>query len=179
MSSIILVGFMGTGKTVVGKKLAEKLGLKFVDLDMLIEEKLGMSIREIFERFGEPYFRRIEREVVSEMSKHHVRDDGLVIATGGGVVLDSRNVADLKSMGTMIHLCARPDVIVMRTADTHHRPLLETEEREMEVHHLLMVRRPYYARADYEIDTSDLSVENVVEKIMHHLQEPYNGPRVG
>ena len=161
--------------------------MKFVDLDELIEEKCGISIREIFDQCGEHYFRVIEREVVTEVSTSNVKRNAkrnasrqsLVVATGGGVVLENHNVANLKNMGCMIHLYARPDVILKRTKDAHHRPLLEMEDREKEVHHLLMERRPFYSKADYEIDTSELTIEDVVEKIMRHLQESSNGAGTG
>ena len=179
MNSVILIGFMGTGKTVVGKRLAERLCMKFVGLDVLIEEKMGMSIGEIFEGFGESHFRRIEREVVSQVTKHKAGGDGLVIATGGGVVLDSRNVAELKNMGTLIHLCARPGVILKRTEGTHHRPLLERENRERNIQRLLREREALYSRSDFEIDTSDLEVEEIVEKIVRYLKESHDGPGVG
>lgn len=175
MRGIVLVGFMGTGKTVVGKMLAERLHMEFVDLDALIEERLGMSIRDIFDGFGESYFRRVEKEVVSESSKK----DGLVVAAGGGAVLDSENVTNLKNMGRIIHLSARPDVILDRTKDAEDRPLLETADRRKRIAVLLAKRAPFYGRADYEIDTSDLGVEDVVEKIVSYLKESFDGRSVG
>ncbi|UCE18950.1 MAG: shikimate kinase [Gemmatimonadota bacterium] len=175
MMNIVLVGFMGTGKTVVGRRLAERLNMIFVDLDSLIEEKLKLSVNEIFERFGERFFREVERGIVSQISNRR----GLVVATGGGVVLDSRNVATLKKLGCMIHLFARPDVILERTRDTHHRPLLETGDRKIRIEHLLNERRPFYTQAHCEIDTSDLDVEDVAGKIIRYLQESCHGPRTG
>lgn len=171
MSSIVLVGFMGVGKTVVGKMLAEELKMKFVDLDELIEEKRGMSIGEIFEQFGEYSFRKVEREIVSEISK----GNNLVVAAGGGAVLDSQNVRNLRNMGTMIHLSARPDVILKRTGNEYHRPLLECGDRAKRIQRLLEERRPFYARADCEIDTSDLRIEDVVERIINCLRESSDG----
>ena len=171
MNNIVLIGFMGTGKTAVGTRLAAKLHKEFIDLDECIEERLYMSIREIFDIFGEAYFRKVEKEVVSEISKR----DGLVVAAGGGAVLDSENVSNLKKMGSMIHLSARPDVILKRTQHEHHRPLLETEDRGKQIAVLLAQRTPFYAEADYEIDTSDLGVEDVVEKIVNYIQEQFDG----
>jgi shikimate kinase len=175
MNSIVLVGFMGAGKTVVGRRLAELLDMVFVDLDELIEEKLKMSVNEIFERFGEHFFREVERDVVSEISNR----DRLVVATGGGIVLDSRNVENLKDLGCLIHLFARPDVILDRTKDSHRRPLLETRDREVRIERLLNERKPFYAKAHYEIDTSDLDVEDIAEKIICYLQESSYGPGMG
>ncbi|MFQ6091562.1 MAG: shikimate kinase [bacterium] len=175
MRGVVLVGFMGTGKTVVGKKLAERLQMKFIDVDGLIEERSGTSISEIFDRFGEPHFRKVEKEVVAEVSA----GDGLVVATGGGAVLDPENVTNLKSMGKMIHLSARPDVILERTKDADDRPLLETADRRKQIAALLAKRAPFYARADYEIDTSELSVEDVVDEIVSYLKESFDGRSVG
>jgi shikimate kinase len=175
MKGIILIGFMGTGKTVVGRRLAERLGLNFIDTDGLIEDTLGMSIERIFEQHGEPYFRKIEKEVVASIS----RDHGLVVATGGGVVLDGENVANLKRMGTIIHLSAGPDVILERTRSQGHRPLLQTEDAKRRIENLLDQRAPLYAVADLEIDTSELGFEDIVERILRYLQESENGSGTG
>jgi shikimate kinase len=167
MKGIVLIGFMGTGKTVVGKRLAERLQMKFRDVDALIEERLGSSIGHIFRKYGEPYFRKIEREIVAHISNHH----GLVVATGGGVVLDPENVVNLRKIGSMIHLSARPDVILDRVKGERHRPLLETQDREGQIAVLQARRGPFYAVADLEIDTSELNIEGVVERILAYLQE--------
>jgi shikimate kinase len=171
MNGIVLVGFMGTGKTVVGRSLAQRLGIKFLDVDDLIEEKLGMSIEDIFERCGEPYFRKVEKEVVAQISKN----DNCVVATGGGAVVDIENVINLKSMGRMIHLVARPDVILTRIQGENNRPLLKTGHRHRRIAALLTKRASFYATADHEIDTSELGIEDVVEKILRYLQEPIHG----
>jgi shikimate kinase len=171
MKGVVLVGFMGAGKTEVGKSLAERLGMKFLDVDAIIEERLGMSIGQIFQRHGEAYFRKVEKEVVADISNA----DGLVVATGGGVVLDSENVVNLKRLGKMIHLIARPDIILTRLKRKNDRPLLEAADREKRIETLLARRAPFYARADHEIDTSELGVEDVVEQILHYLREPCHG----
>jgi shikimate kinase len=171
MRNIVLVGFMGTGKTAVGKKLAERLHMEFVDLDAQIEERMGMSIGEIFHQFGEGYFRRLEKEVVSELFEH----EGLVLATGGGVVVDNENLIRLKEMGDMVHLRANPEVIFNRTKDGHHRPLLEKENRQNHIGQFLSERMKYYTEADLEIDTSDLSIDGVVEEIIYSLSEASHG----
>lgn len=171
MSSIVLVGFMGAGKTAVGNMLARRLGKSFIDVDLLIEEKSGLTINEVFDRHGEPYFRRIESEMIADISK----SDDLIVAAGGGAVVDDSNLANLQKMGHLIYLSARPEVIHERTKHKHHRPLLETEDRRERIAHLLEQRRPYYARADYEIDTSNLTVEDVVERIVMYLRELHHG----
>jgi shikimate kinase len=167
MKGVVLIGFMGTGKTAVGKRLAERLQMNFRDIDALIEEKLGSSIELIFRKYGEPYFRKIEREMVAHISSRQ----SLVVATGGGVVLNPENVVNLKKIGRIIHLSARPDVILGRIKDEHHRPLLESQDREGQVEVLQAKRASFYAVADLEIDTSDLSIEDVVERILSYLRE--------
>lgn len=171
MKNIVLIGFMATGKTAVGRKLAEALHMKFVDLDDLIVEHKGITIAEIFDRHGEAHFRKLEREMVARVSRRRF----LVVATGGGVVLDPENVSKLKRMGRMIHLSASPEVILERVSNEDHRPLLETADREGRIRDLLSRRAPFYAIADLEIDTSGLSVDEVVVEIVRHLQEAVHG----
>ena len=171
MKNIVLIGFMAVGKTAVGKKLAEALHMKFIDLDDLIVEQRGLSISEIFVQYGEAHFRELEREMVAQVSRRNF----LVVATGGGVVLDPKNVSNLKKMGVMIHLSARPEAILERVLNEDHRPLLETADREGRVRELLLQRAPFYAVADLEIDTSGLNVDEIVMEIVRHLQESSHG----
>lgn len=161
MKNIILVGFMGTGKTAAGKSLARRLKMKFVDIDGLIEEREGMKISDIFASKGEPYFRKAEREIIEEISAR----SGLVIAAGGGAVIDEDNVKNLKSSGIMVCLAARPDKIFERTKGHVHRPLLNVSDPREKIAELLAKRAEYYARADHRIDTTDLSIDEVVTKI--------------
>jgi shikimate kinase len=167
MSSIVLIGFMGTGKTAVGKKLAERLGLEFIDLDAVIEQRRGVTISEIFRRHGEPHFRRLEKEALAKVAR---RND-VVLAAGGGAVLDRENVEKLKKMGPVVHLMAGPGVIEERIAGQHHRPLMEVEDRRKQIENMLAVRLPFYAVADLDIDTSRLSVEEAAERIVTRLKE--------
>jgi len=161
MKNIILVGFMGTGKTAVGKALARRLKMKFVDMDDLIEGREGMKIPDIFASKGEPYFRSVEKEVAREVSAQ----SGLVIAAGGGAVIDGENVKNLKSSGVMVCLTATADKILGRTRAHTHRPLLNVSDPKEKISELLAKRAEYYARADYRIDTSELSIDEVVRKI--------------
>lgn len=162
MKNIILVGFMGTGKTAVGKELAKKLKMKFIDMDDIIKKREGMKISDIFEQKGEPYFRDVEKEVAREVSKQ----SNLVIAAGGGAVIDKENIKNLKSNGIMICLNASPDKILERTKRYAHRPLLNVPEPSKRVWELLAKRAQYYARADYQIDTTNLTIDEVVQKIL-------------
>ncbi len=161
MKNIILVGFMGTGKTVVGRALATRLKMKFVDIDGLIEEREGIKISDIFASKGEPYFRKTEKEIVREVSAQ----SGLVIAAGGGAVIDEDNAKNLKSSGIMVCLAATPDKIFDRTKGHTHRPLLDVSDPREKIAELLAKRAEYYARADHRIDTTDLSIDEVVRKI--------------
>lgn len=162
MKNIVIVGFMGTGKTVVAKGLAEKLNRDFLELDGIIEGKEGMSIREIFEKKGEAYFRKIEKEAVKEAAKKQ----GLVISAGGGAIIDEENFRNLKRNGTIICLEASPDVILKRTKGNTCRPLLNVGDPKKRIEELLKKRKPYYKKVDFRIDTDNLKIEQVVEKIM-------------
>ena len=112
-TNIALIGFMGVGKTAVGKALAEKLGRSFVELDLLIEQKVGKSIPDIFQQDGETAFRELEIEVTNEVSK----DKNLVIACGGGIVLNKINIDRLRENARMVYLTASPGVILKRVAN--------------------------------------------------------------
>lgn len=162
MNNIYLVGFMGTGKTSVGKELARKKKRPFVDLDELIELREERLIADIFAKDGEPYFRRLETQVLKEVSK----EKKLVVACGGGIVTNTQNIKIMKESGVIICLTASPKVILKRTSGCVHRPLLNVKEREKQVSQLLKMRAPYYAQADKTIDTSLLSLKEVVAKIL-------------
>jgi len=166
MGNIILVGFMGTGKTTVGKALAKRLGYRFVDMDDIIEEREGMKISEIFEKKGEQYFRRGESEVAADIP---LRSD-LVVAAGGGAVINEENVRNMKKNGVMFCLFASPERIFERTKGHTHRPLLNVGDPLGKISELLAKRAEYYARADHRIDTTDLSVNEVVGRIEEHLK---------
>ncbi len=166
MKNVVLVGFMGTGKTAVGKVLARRLGMKFVDMDDAIEVREGMKISDIFEKKGEPYFRSVEKAAVNDISSQ----SGLVVAAGGGAVIDEENIRNFKSGGVIFCLVATPDRIFERTKGHIHRPLLNVSDPKEKISELLAKRAQYYARADYRIDTTDLPVDGVVDKIMEYLK---------
>ncbi|NQT95527.1 MAG: shikimate kinase [Candidatus Omnitrophica bacterium] len=172
MKNIVLVGFMGTGKTEVGKIVAQRLQRQRLCLDDMIEWKVGKPVVRIFKEDGEPYFRKIEAEVVREASK----DKNVVLDAGGGVVIDENNVKYLKEHGILICLMARAEVIYQRTKGHLHRPLLNTPDPVASIDKLMKEREEYYNRADYKIDTSDVPLEEVADKVIeiyeHH--EPEN-----
>ncbi len=171
---MVIVGFMGTGKTVVGSELAKGLGVRFLDTDRLIEEAQGMSIAEIFSQKGEKAFRKMEKQVVRNVVSSAEREP-CVVAAGGGTVIDSENRQRLKTIGLMICLQADPEVIHARTADDAGRPLLPASQnsgnmdRLSAIAELLTVRRPFYEIADMCIDTSQRGVGDVVASIIEQL----------
>lgn len=164
--NIALVGFMGAGKTVVGKALSRQLGMIFIDSDDAIVEKEHRAISDIFAKDGEPYFRKVEKEVIKEISQR----DGLIIACGGGVVLDKENMSNLKRNGLVVYLQATAEVIFERTKSYAHRPLLNVEDPQREIVKILEQRLPFYSQADYAVDTSDLTIEEVVNKILEIIK---------
>ena len=162
MKNIVLVGFMGTGKTAVGKKLARILKMKYVSTDDIIEGREKRSINEIFTKEGEPYFRKVEKEVVKDVSGIK----NLVIAAGGGVVLDDGNIKNLKRDGVLICLNATPEEVLKRTGTSFHRPLLNVPSPLEKIRELLEKRKPYYAKADHTVDTVGKKIDQIVDEII-------------
>ncbi len=161
-SNIILVGFMGTGKTSVGKLLAQRLNMEFLDMDDVIVEREGKSIPHIFNESGEPYFRMLERKLVEELSKQ----SGLVIAAGGGIVLNSNNIADFSRTGVVVCLNATPEVILKRVGNDTNRPLLMSNDRMQKIRDLLESRRKLYDAIPLQINTDLQTLEQVVDTIL-------------
>ena len=169
MKNVVLIGFMGTGKTSVGRLLASRLGCAFHDLDRKIEERCGMSIPAMFREHGEPYFRAREKEAVRAAAGR----TNLVIATGGGTVKDAENVAMLRQHGILVALIADVDTILQRTAARGTRPVLDhaaAGDRRAAVARLLEERRPLYEDADITVDTGGRSPLEVAEHIMQALR---------
>ncbi len=163
--NIYLVGFMGTGKTSVGRALAKSKKWNFIDLDELIELKQQRSIVDIFAAQGEPYFRKIEKKALKQVSAEHK----FVVACGGGVVLDPDNIKLMKKTGILICLCATCQIILKRVSASTLRPILNVANPQERIELLLKMRAPYYRQADKSIDTSKLSVKQVVAKISKML----------
>ena len=162
-TNIALIGFMGAGKTAVSRLLAEKLGKEMVELDSLIELKVGKSIPDIFKEDGEAAFRRLEIEVTREVAGNRNQ----VIDCGGGVVLNQINIDRLKKGAVVVNLTASPEVILQRVLDDSSvRPLLENSNKALNIRELLKFRQPLYERAaDIMIDTSEMDIETVAERI--------------
>lgn len=167
-SSLALIGFMGTGKTAVGRTLADRLGKEFVETDNLIEKRAGKSIPEIFRQDGEIAFRELEIAIIKGVAAR----DNAVIACGGGIVLNKINIDRLAKKCIIINLKATPSVIARRTSDDEdERPLLAVADRLVEIRELLHYRQPYYQRAaDFEVNTSRLSITAVVDEIIKKLK---------
>lgn len=162
MKNIYLVGFMGTGKSSVGRFLAERLNRKFVDLDDLIETKENRKISDIFAKDSEVYFRKVEKQSLIEVSEKKE----VIVACGGGIVIDPDNIRIMKQTGKIICLIAKPEVILKRTKKYSHRPLLNVDDPKQQIELLLAKRAPFYALADITIDTSEIGIEGVVDKIV-------------
>lgn len=162
--NLVLIGYMGTGKTTIGRLCARSLGFRFVDTDTSVERSAKRSIRDIFAESGEGEFRRMERHAVRKAAAHvHV-----VIATGGGAVLDAANVEELRRSGVIIWLCVEPEEIHRRCRDRSLRPLLADAEDPMErIRNMLAERAPYYeAAADAAVHTTGLKHEDSAHLVL-------------
>jgi len=161
-NNVILVGFMGTGKTTVGKILACRLKKKFIDMDDVLEERAGKAISLIFSEDGEPYFRNMERKLVQELASGRNQ----VIAAGGGIVLNPDNIADFSRLGRVICLLASEDEILRRVSSSSVRPLLGKENKLQSIKKLMEQRRHLYESIHDRVNTSGLTPEEVAEVIM-------------
>ena len=149
MNNLVLCGFMGCGKTTVGRLLAARTGRRFVDTDALIEEEAGMAVEDIFKRFGEEDFRLREWQACSRLAEK----ENLVIATGGGALTFPENAAVLRRSGVIILLDVSPETVLDRLKGDRTRPLLQREDKEMAVRELMARRLPqYYEAASLFID---------------------------
>ena len=166
MKNIVLIGFMGAGKTCVGKILAESLGWPFCDVDSAVEQAIGMSIAAYFAQAGEAAFRDREQEAVEKICQR----TGQVIATGGGVVLRQQNIDRLKQAGVVVCLAASEPEIVARTAGDSGRPLLNRPDRLQVIRELLTERLPQYRQADIWLDTDGKSAPETAAELERILR---------
>ncbi|MBE9568546.1 MAG: shikimate kinase AroK [Proteobacteria bacterium] len=166
--NIFLIGLMGTGKTTVGRQLSRRLKMDFYDSDRVIEERTGVDIPLIFEKEGEEGFRKREAAVIDELT----RKKNIILATGGGAVLDSRNRNHLINRGTVIYLKSSLKTLIERTSKDKNRPLLHAEEpAEAILQRLLDERGPLYEEAaDYTVETANNSIHSVIQAIIKHLR---------
>ena len=169
--NLVLTGFMGTGKTTVGRLVAARLGLELVDTDAWIEQETGRVIADIFAEDGEAFFRGLERRAVETLCARR----GLVITGGGGIVLDPKNVRAFVASGILVCLQARPDVVLARVAAQDHRPLLEGGEKAEKIRRLLASRQAVYDALPNQVDTSDCSIEQVADRVVELYQTGSGG----
>jgi shikimate kinase len=159
--NIILIGFMGTGKTVTGRVLAKRTGMELVDMDSIIESRQGKTISEIFAQDGEAAFRALERELVKELSHRQ----GIVVSTGGGIVLNPENIADFEKSGLVVCLTASPATIFQRVEKDTNRPLLSGDKKS-QIEALLVRRKPLYESIKHLVPTDGLTDEQTADQIL-------------
>lgn len=162
----VLVGFMGAGKSTVGRSVAAALGAPFVDLDEAVEARAGMAVAAIFAALGEGAFRRMEREAVAEA----VAVPGRLLAAGGGAFADDRNAALLLAYGPVVWLRVRPGTVLSRLAGDTGRPLLAGEDREARVTELMEARRGAYERAHAIVDCDGLTPIEAAEEVLRRIR---------
>ena len=165
--NIFLIGFMGSGKSTVADYLCEKFDMDVVEMDQVIAEQQGMSISEIFETYGEEYFRNLETQLLIDMqSKQNV-----IISCGGGVAMRERNVAEMKKNGKVVLLKADPQTILDRVKDSDERPLLNGHKNVEYIADLMEARRAKYeAAADIVVQTDGRSALEICEEMIHKLR---------
>ncbi len=164
---IVLVGLMGAGKTSVGRRLAEKLGIPFVDADQEIEAAAGQPIRDIFAEHGEAYFREGERRVIQRL----LGNGAQVLATGGGAYMNDETRARIRAAGVSVWLKAPLPHLMNRVAKRHDRPLLQTEDPEAVMRDLMDKRYPIYAEADVTVESRDVQHGQMVNDVIRALAQ--------
>jgi shikimate kinase len=164
--NLALVGFMGTGKTSVGRLVAEQLRFDFVDTDEMIQTRAGQTITDIFNTAGEPAFRALEGKIVEELAAR----EQLVIATGGGLPVNPNNLASLKTHALVVCLWASPDKIWERVKSQTHRPLLQNADPKGKIRELLAAREPFYRQADVLLNTELRPIREVAQQVVHQFR---------
>ena len=169
--NIALIGFMGTGKTSVGRLVAEQLRFEYLDTDELIQADTGRSITDIFTKDGEPAFRALEEKIVKEIAGR-VKT---VIATGGGLPVNLKNLTSLKTHALVVSLWSSPEKIWERVRHQGHRPLLHGENPQAKIQELLVARTPFYKQADVLLNTDLRSVREVAQQVVHQFRLETSG----
>ena len=164
--NIALIGFMGTGKTSVGRLVAEQLHFDYLDTDELIQSRTGRPIVEIFSTDGEAAFRKMEQELVGELAAR----TKTVIATGGGLPMNPQNLVSLKTHALVVCLWASPEKIWERVKNQTHRPLLHDADPQKKIRELLAAREPFYRQADVLLNTELRSVREVTQQVAHQFR---------
>lgn len=165
ITNLALIGFMGAGKTTIGRMLASQLGYDFLDTDHCIESAAGKSIPEIFSQFGENHFRNLEQQVVAELAKRQ----RTVIATGGGLPCHQNNLELLRQHSYIVCLWASPETIYERVRHNEHRPLLQHPDPLGRIRELLALREPYYRQADLLVSSDGRPSREIAQHILHEF----------
>lgn len=166
MKNIILTGFMGTGKTEVGRELSNMLGWKLIDVDDEIVKSKKMSINDLFSQLGEPVFRDIEADMIRSVAANKKT----IISTGGGAVLRQENMDFLRKNGIIVCLTASPEIILERTGNSDERPLLRAENPLEKIRELLDFRKPFYEMADIVIETGNRTPRQIAGDIIERIK---------
>ena len=164
--NLALIGFMGAGKTSVGRLAAEQLHFDYLDTDEMIQSRTGRSISDIFKTDGEPAFRALERQVVGELAAK----SRTVISTGGGLPVNPANLTSLKAHALVVCLWASPEKIWERVKGQTHRPLLHDPDPQKKIRDLLAAREPFYKQADVLVNTDIRSAREVAQQVVHHFR---------
>lgn len=168
VKNIILIGFMGTGKTSVGKLLAKELGIGFIDTDEEIEKENHQTISNIFQEYGEEYFRKLETDYIKKL---YSLKKPMVISTGGGLPLRECNAAVLRELGIVVYLQAKKDTIINRVKENKNRPLLNGEHLSKQIDNLLSLREPTYKKCAHIKINTDSSLSEIVSAIKKQYNE--------
>jgi shikimate kinase len=173
IANLALIGFMGTGKTAVGRLVAEQMGFEFLDTDELIQTRTGRMIADIFNKDGEAAFRKLETQTIEELSTH----TRTVISTGGGLPANPANMAKLKIHALIICLWSEPDKIWERVRHQSHRPLLHDADPQKKIRELLALRKPFYKQADVLINTDIRGLREVAQQVVLQFKLATRPPR--
>lgn len=165
--NVVLIGFMGAGKSLISNKLANMLNLDVISTDAIIKKQEGREIARIFEESGEAYFRELERKTVVNIKDRK----NTIIDCGGGVVINPDNVADLKKNGLLIYLKASAETIYKRIKGHKHRPLLNVTSPKQSIEDLLTKREPFYSQADYVIETDEKTLNEICDEILRIIND--------
>jgi shikimate kinase len=166
MTHVVLTGFMGVGKTAVGRRLARRLGRPFIDTDQLIEEAAGKPISQIFEDHGETYFRDLECRVIADLEPQ----SPAVISTGGGTFANDANRRRLEELGVTVCLMTKLETILERVQRNDRRPLAQGPEGRKRLERLLKERMPSYRKADVLIETDSLSIDQSMQRVLNMIE---------
>ena len=173
IQNLALIGFMGTGKSSVGRLAADALHFAFLDTDEMIEEAVGKTITDIFAQQGEDAFREMEGKLVAELSSR----TRIVISSGGGLPANSANLASLKSHALVVCLWASPETIFQHIRHQTHRPLLKDRDPMAKIRSLLAAREPFYRQADVLVNTERRSLREVAQQVVHQFRAATAGQK--